>query len=715
MDSTLIKNSNIRKNVASKFTWVPIFDAVAEWISKYEDNQQELVNILRNLSDECGFEKAGFTDIGQHGRSIDLESIDPFTFFAMFMKFGEDKRKKLFDAFLKQLEKPINSPIDFDGVPTANAQRVWLFPYAKDRDDSAIPKLWKLFHQAREGSIQAEVFDEVLKISGTGFTKLTQCLFYISPAQYFPVDAQTKPWLIENGAPKITEDWLGYKELLKWLSENVKEPLYEISHKAYLERPKITISPKIVDEILTNKYPYGRGGNSELVTYKISESRELAFSLSKNPSQKKKVKLFSNARPPEEIFANTKHAKLTGKLESCCKSSAKSLVGGHDVFVTEISSPEELVEFCDWYEGVEVNNSSDGSEPKPNLEDKVTVKHPLNQILFGPAGTGKTYHTINHAVAIIDGLTEEEVKKKSRKDLKDRFDDLVGANQIRFVTFHQSFSYEDFVEGIRAQPAEKKEISFSVKPGVFKQICDEAKKSKADNNSPKSYVLIIDEINRGNISRVFGELITLIEDSKRAGASEALSVTLPYSGDVFSVPSNLYIIGTMNSSDRSLTGLDMALRRRFTFVEMPPNPQLLNGVMVEGQLDIGQLLRVMNDRIEVLLDRDHCIGHAYFMPLTEPGKNIVNELKAIFLQQIIPLLQEYFFDDWSKINLVLNRNGMLESKEIQAGLFKPIGGNEVSYLQDKKIWLLNNDAFDYIKTYKAILIDSAVQVTTGDQ
>ena len=130
----------------------------------------------------------------------------------------------------------------------------------------------------------------------------------------------------------------------------------------------------------------------------------------------------------------------------------------------------------------------------------------------------------------------------------------------------------------------------------------------------KPYVLIVDEINRGNISRIFGELITLIEDSKRQGAEEELSVTLPYSKEEFSVPSNVYIIGTMNSSDRSLTGLDIALRRRFTFVEMPPKPELLNDIEVEG-VNIGKLLEVINQRIEVLLDRDHCIGHANFMSL----------------------------------------------------------------------------------------------------
>lgn len=442
-------------------------------------------------------------------------------------------------------------------------------------------------------------------------------------------------------------------------------------------------------------------------------------------------------------------------------------------------------------------------------ESDIQSKLPLNQILFGPAGTGKTYNTINHAMAIINSFSKEKFESETREELKDRFDRFVDNNQIRFVTFHQSFSYEDFVEGVMAETKDD-QLIYSVKPGVFKQICDDArlpsfnslvgkkfgsdytinriskdlieikkktgnlihlsrdtadyilkalseekiiiddikekkvieklgehpllepfivngyngiwatllplmlevtniKKDKTSKLEP--YVLIIDEINRGNISRIFGELITLIETSKRQGASEELSVTLPYSKKEFTVPQNLYIIGTMNSSDRSLTGLDLALRRRFTFVEMQPDASLLEGTVIEG-LNVGKLLKVMNDRIEVLLDRDHCIGHAYFMPLTEPGEATVENLKAIFLQQIIPLLQEYFFDDWSKINLVLNKNKMLHSSKIDKNLFND--SNELSYLQDKKIWRLNNDEFDDIDNYINILTSSTKNVISDD-
>lgn len=186
---------------------------------------------------------------------------------------------------------------------------------------------------------------------------------------------------------------------------------------------------------------------------------------------------------------------------------------------------------------------------------------------------------------------------------------------------------------------------------LFAAMVEQLIKPQEGSAATDARVLIIDEINRGNVSRIFGELITLIERSKRAGADEALSVVLPYSKQRFSVPSNVYLIGTMNTADRSLAGLDIALRRRFTFKEMLPDHQLLKGLLVEG-IDIGELLAVMNQRIEVLLDRDHCLGHAYFMSLKSGDP--LERLESIFRNQILPLLQEYFFEDWQRIQWVLN-------------------------------------------------------------
>ncbi|CAJ1863923.1 McrB family protein [Aeromonas jandaei] len=288
-----------------------------------------------------------------------------------------------------------------------------------------------------------------------------------------------------------------------------------------------------------------------------------------------------------------------------------------------------------------VNNSSSETVI---LSAEVINKIELNQILFGPPGTGKTYNTVTEALDIIEpGIVEHNLD--DRDELQGLFGELVAEQRIQFVTFHQSFSYEDFIEGIKAE-SQDGVLHYRVVDGLFKQICQRA---KADPENP--YVLIIDEINRGNISRIFGELITLLEPSKRLGAEEELKVVLPYSKKPFGVPNNLYLIGTMNTADRSLAGLDLALRRRFFFKEMQPRPDLLDTLYVEG-IPIGELLRTINHRITALLGRDYCLGHALFMPLQKDPD--LPHLGRVFQKQVLPLLQEYFFEDWQKIALVLN-------------------------------------------------------------
>lgn len=223
------------------------------------------------------------------------------------------------------------------------------------------------------------------------------------------------------------------------------------------------------------------------------------------------------------------------------------------------------------------------------------------------------------------------------------------------VTFHQSYGYEEFIEGIRAHSDESGNISYPIEPGIFMRLCQRANADPAHR-----YAIFIDEINRGNISKIFGELISLIEVDKRAGMSNAMSLQLSYSGEQFSVPANVDIIGAMNTADRSLALMDTALRRRFDFVEMMPDLSLLSGIKVKG-IELESLLEKLNSRIEALYDREHTLGHAFFMPV----KNAIDagdeeaafkQLKIAFQKKIIPLLQEYFFDDWNKIRLVLADN-----------------------------------------------------------
>lgn len=353
-----------------------------------------------------------------------------------------------------------------------------------------------------------------------------------------------------------------------------------------------------------------------------------------------------------------------------------------------------------------------------------------NMILYGPPGTGKTYITATYAVLICGWYTLDTLKNMNHSKIMEIYHELEQEGRIGFTTFHQSYGYEDFIEGIRPvldkektdaqnqseeQKSEKSgNLEYTMEPGVFKAFCEKAEKSK------KPYVFIIDEINRGNISRIFGELITLIEESKRKGEADERSVILPYSGLPFSVPSNVYIIGTMNTADRSIALLDTALRRRFSFVEMMPDTEVLKDIKIEvlempdtvdkkagkSTIDIQKLLEIINQRIEVLYDREHTIGHAYFCGLKKTAT--LDGLKNVFKKSVLPLLQEYFFDDYEKIAMVLGDNQKSNSnykfivedngKDIRTLFGKDLEADMIDMLQRKR-YMINEKAFDYAESY----------------
>ena len=254
----------------------------------------------------------------------------------------------------------------------------------------------------------------------------------------------------------------------------------------------------------------------------------------------------------------------------------------------------------------------------------------LNRILYGPPGTGKTYQIARHCVETCDGTTG-----LPDDDIRDRYQELVDRERIEFITFHQSYGYEEFVEGLRPAPSEDGQGGLRLKaiPGVLKRIADRARKHQ---ESP--YVLVIDEINRANVSKVMGELITLLEEDKREGAEHEVAVTLPHSEEPFRLPANLHILGTMNTADRSIALIDTALRRRFEFEEIAPKPKLLPKD-VEG-VDLRAVLKTINRRLEYLIDRDHLIGHAWLM-----NAGTKAEVDQIMRRKIIPLIAEYFYDD----------------------------------------------------------------------
>ena len=339
-------------------------------------------------------------------------------------------------------------------------------------------------------------------------------------------------------------------------------------------------------------------------------------------------------------------------------------------------------------------------------ENGTMAEFDRNMILYGPPGTGKTYNSVIYAVAICEGKNIEAVQKEPYSNVLTRYKDLKDGGRIEFTTFHQSYGYEEFIEGIKPKmDSDSDNLSYAIEDGTFKSFCKRA--TSYISNEP--FVFIIDEINRGNISKIFGELITLIEDTKRAGASEAMEAILPYSGESFSVPDNVYILGTMNTADRSIALMDTALRRRFEFIEMMPNPEVLESlgvgtIEVNGEeLNVAKMLNVINERIEYLFDREHTIGHAFFTKLAEDPS--IETLASIFEKNVIPLLQEYFYEDYEKIQLVLGDND--KEDEFKFVLDKPLkikdifNGNPDIDLPEKG-YEIQRTAFYKLESYKQI-------------
>jgi 5-methylcytosine-specific restriction protein B len=330
---------------------------------------------------------------------------------------------------------------------------------------------------------------------------------------------------------------------------------------------------------------------------------------------------------------------------------------------------DKIKKLKDWVESKFGNSTVSSTNPRSdsNVQNENTNSYsgPKNLILYGPPGTGKTYLTKKKALEIICG--KQTVKKAIENDkfiidpnIQKEYDKLFNENkdQIMFTTFHQTYSYEQFVEGISVLTDENDNSQpiYKVRDGIFKQANNLAKVSQ------KPVVLIIDEINRGNISKIFGELITLIEDDKRAGKENAIIVSLPYSEfpqNQFSVQPNLYIIGTMNTADRSLVQLDTALRRRFVFEEMMPKYKEQLGDdwknfnedwkdKSNNNIDLSLFLEKLNQKICKEYDREHQIGHAYLMKVDNFEK-----LKIAWENKIMPLLQEYFYADYEKLAKVI--------------------------------------------------------------
>ena len=596
------------------------------------------------------------------------ENVDPFSFlYTLVSHLGYQKfmqrLRSAGDAFSIETPPGVSRPhIKPNAINT-------LFHHAGHGNPSL---LWRLFRQAARDApaLDGKVFDDVLDIKNVAMPKLTQALFIVNPRYFLPADGNVPDGALGRGESMALEAWghqrldkpsshAAYEHVMKAVKRCFPEcAAYEIStfldiqesnellvtnHRCfqldsridgkdcwhefdqsnsvrtgYAERSDALAEPQRGDIILVST------GSNQGRAVGVVESNGYGSDW----TEEGRIAVYWINKRPAELVGQTAEY---GLVEASQNSPAYRAFKQTDAYTDTLKMVEALAAKTGKHRTLTPRQPT-----KPAVPSRPDIA--LNRILYGPPGTGKTYNAVREAVRIIDGALPENPARQ-----KDRFDELRRREQVAFVTFHQNYAYEDFIEGIRPVLDDSEgALRYELRDGIFKQIAH-----RAGEDRQRRFVLIIDEINRGNIAKIFGELISLVEGSKRTGREDEAEAVLPYSQQPFGVPDNVYLIGTMNTADRGIALLDVALRRRFEFIEQMPDETLVRQD-IDG-VDGRALLHALNQRIRENLDRDHQIGHTYLM-----GVKDVASLGRVFQTQIVPLLQEYFYDDWEKIDSVLS-------------------------------------------------------------
>ncbi|QNL52606.1 AAA family ATPase [Olivibacter sp. SDN3] len=684
---------------------------------------------------------------------------------------------------------------DACGIPTSNAQKVWLFPYKRDRHNQEITRLWAFFDAVMEDRLSDDILQDVITIQSIGWTKITEGLFLLKPKKYLPLNKVVLPLLAEKGIQTKFRSLDEIKKINAAAKESFNLPFYQLSYEAWLyaDRGKKkhrfwrvgTTSGRNKQSVLEEMYEnnvVSIGWNDLGDLYKLP-------TLNKSALQKELIQTYdqdkrTSSRKAGEIlnFATdlNRNDYVVAMEGHTVKAIARalddryhydaSLVFAHVKPVEWLAKDINDIQISEGLQTTFVELTAKDSinklqellnisETKKKELDNMVDKGSLNQILFGPPGTGKTYNSIDKAVHIATGESGNHAENKLI------FDQLRIEGQIEFVTFHQGYSYEDFMVGIKPN-TDTEQLTFKPHKGIFYRLVERAKANyvayknnkqevksfdivfedliaplekgqtidipmeggnaftitDVDNgtirfkkpngsdrhtlsvdtlkaivegkrqfhsglgayykplvqrvqelqqpvsaNTPlKNFVIIIDEINRANISKVFGELITLLEDDKRMGAENALALALPNGEPDFSIPPNVYIIGTMNTADKSIALVDIALRRRFEFEGYYPDYETLANFNAAH----SNVLQRVNEAIYTRKKTaDFLIGHGYFMK-TEP-------LETILLKKVIPLLMEYFSGRTEEVQSILKAAGI-----------------NAEYNTQRYIWIINATMFD---------------------
>ena len=699
------------------YEWVDIYQELADKLLEYKDKREELIDIIYKIFSKIeGVKLAKLEDDGQ-GNSIKPYDIDPFTIFALFNKNNSwDNRTKIIQGFKDEFSLKSDVPTYFAGIPILNANNALFYQFGNDKGEQDIDNLWNLFKYALEYSKNededlfekfAKYFDKVIKQKGVKWN-ITMGLYWIRPFNFINLDSTNRTFLSDNNniGASISSRIVKLKDLpsgseylticneCKFELENNKYPYVnfpELSVTAYDDAHTNLESNDDEDEVNINYWIYSPGEGAKcwnkfckngIFGIGWNEIKDINEFESKTEIKEKLQEIHNN----HKAYTNTVNAlwQFANEIQIddviIVKKGKSKIIGmgivKGDYFYDETKEYPHIrkidwIEKGDWtYEKNNlitktltkitdypnfvtellklINDEYDigfnvSEYPRYTKEDFLseayiseeeynTLENLLNfkknLIIQGAPGTGKTFIAKRLAYSIMG--------------LKD-------PNRVRMVQFHHSYSYEDFIMGYK--PTEN---GFELKNGSFYNFC-----KKAEEDDENSYFFIIDEINRGNLSKVFGELFMLIENDKRGDKNK---IRLVFSDESFFIPKNLYIIGLMNTSDRSLAMIDYALRRRFAFFTLKPGFNSQGFIQYQESLQsekfnaLINLIGELNDEIQEdsSLGEGFAIGHSYFSNI-KLSDDIDSKLFYIIEYEIIPLLKEYWFDEPEKVETWSNQ------------------------------------------------------------
>ncbi len=731
------------------YQWVPFYEALADKLITYSDKRGELFELMKKVASEqplmkyLHFESEDWWGPRQH-------QIDPFSVMGVMNRGTTDANRTVLAKVLADtFEIKIPAPTQFAGIPVLDNRKSFF---------AGISEVWDLFvlalKSAETNTFTTEfntAFEKAIAVNGNGLAYITMGLYWIRPNYFMPLDGNSRSFVSAHYGITAPSGRCSGGEYIKFLGElknkiNRQTPgisFPEVSHTAWTERIQTDTDAPPVDNLSTSQSKmakniilYGTPGTGKTyssIQYAVAIVEEKPIAEVKAEDYGAVFVRYLKYKDDGLIAFTTFHQSFSYEefiegIRPVVFSEEKTETGSeikyevHDgifkAFCDKAGTPIGSGTSADF--GIGKNPtvwkvSLEGTGDNPTRAECMENNH----IRIGWDGYGETisddtdyskyggntalnafYNRMQigdivmscfssktiDAIGVVTGEPEwhDEYQHYKRmrnvkwlvKGINEDIVDLnAGKNMIPSSVYKLAVSVSDALQILR-----------KVNPALFTQ------KVKIPNR-----VFIIDEINRGNISKIFGELITLIEPSKRINASEQVRAILPYSGQNFGVPDNVYIIGTMNTADRSIAMMDTALRRRFDFVEMKPESATLTDVLVDG-IDIAEMLDNLNKRITVLLDREHTIGHSYLLPLK--ADPTIENLAKIFENNIIPLLQEYFYDDYEKIQLVLGDNQKPDDSTRfivkKTDAVKLFGNADINF---HEYYEVNSEAFKRIDAY----------------